>query len=123
MAQFDKILPALIRGESVRREQWEPVIRMFVSSDSLMCQCGAARPWRYSLSWDEIAASDWRLILDESETQQLTEALTESTVSSGVPAIALANRFVEEKPRIRVPFALFLRKVVGVLRSDESQGT
>jgi hypothetical protein len=110
MAQFDTILPALIRGDSVRREEWEPVIRMFVSSDSLMCQCGGSKPWRYSLSWDEIAATDWRLILDESNTQHLDEGLVESRSAAGVPLISLVNCFEEGKPRSRAPFALFLRK-------------
>jgi hypothetical protein len=62
MAQFDVVLSALVQGESVRRDEWEPIIRMFVSSDTLMCQCGDSKPWQYTLSWDEITALDWQLI-------------------------------------------------------------
>ena len=69
MAGFTSVLPALAQGASIRRDEWEPIIRMFVLSETLMCQCGAARPWRYSLSWDEIVATDWQLIKNVSAAQ------------------------------------------------------
>jgi len=62
MAQLSLILPALVRGESVRREGWEPVIKMFLSSELLMCQCGSSKPWHHALGWDDIVANDWRVI-------------------------------------------------------------
>jgi len=51
----------LTQGRSVRRSDWEPIIRMFVLEDTLVCQCGKSTPWRYSLGWDDIAADDWQL--------------------------------------------------------------
>jgi hypothetical protein len=61
MAQFEMIKPALNKGRSVRRDEWEPLTRMFVSGDTLMCQCGLSTPWRHSLSWNELDASDWKV--------------------------------------------------------------
>jgi len=63
MAQIDVMLPALTQGRSVRRDGWEPVIRMFVSFDTLMCQCGDSKPWLHALGWDDITADDWQLVL------------------------------------------------------------
>ena len=62
MAQLGTVVTALIQGRSVRREEWEPIIKMFVADDLLMCQCGNSKPWRHSLTWDDIAATDWKLI-------------------------------------------------------------
>jgi len=62
MAKFDKVIAALTQGQSVRRENWDPDVRMFVRSDSLMYQNGVERPWQCALSWDEIAATDWQLL-------------------------------------------------------------
>jgi len=62
MAHLDVVLPALGQGRSVQRADWEPIIRMFVSSGMLMCQCGNSKPWRHALGWDDIEASDWQLV-------------------------------------------------------------
>lgn len=62
MAQLETIVIALARGCSVRRNEWEPVIRMFVDGDLLMCQCNNSKPWQHSLTWDDIAAKDWQLV-------------------------------------------------------------
>jgi len=59
MANFETVMPLLTQGESVRRADWEPFIRMFVSREILMCQCGTSLPTRYTLSWDELSATDW----------------------------------------------------------------
>jgi hypothetical protein len=61
MAQFHAVLPALNQGQSVRREDWEPIIRMFVLRDLLMCQCGTSKPWNHTLGWEDITATDWQL--------------------------------------------------------------
>jgi hypothetical protein len=68
MAQFGVVLPALAQGQSVRRDGWEPVIRMFVLSELLMCQCGNSKPWLHALTWEDITASDWRPIQATSST-------------------------------------------------------
>jgi len=62
MAKFDKVIAALTQGQSVRRENWDPDVHMFIRSGSLMYQNGIEKPWRCALSWDEIAATDWQLI-------------------------------------------------------------
>lgn len=62
MAQLHAVLSVLAEGESVRRDEWEPIVRMFVSSEMLMCQCGDAKPWQHALTWDEISATDWEPI-------------------------------------------------------------
>jgi hypothetical protein len=62
MAQFETVWPALNKGRRVRREEWESVIRMFVSMDMLMCQNGNSKPWHHALCWDEITATDWQLV-------------------------------------------------------------
>lgn len=78
MAQFAAVLPMLIEGESVRRAEWEPIVRMFVLHDHLMCQCGNANPWHHSLTWGEITALDWQLIQAEPNWHQtaITPTLT-----------------------------------------------
>ena len=70
MAQFEMIKPALNKGRSVRRDEWEPLTRMFVSGDTLMCQCGLSKPWRHSLSWNELDANDWKLFENEPVAQE-----------------------------------------------------
>jgi hypothetical protein len=62
MAQIDIVLTALTEGYSVQRRDWEPIIRIFVVSETLMCQCGNSTPWRYCLGWDDFAANDWQLV-------------------------------------------------------------
>jgi len=62
----------LTQGGSVRRDEWEPVVRMFVHRELLMCQSGDMDPWLHSLTWGEIAASDWQLfhpvsVIDQKE--------------------------------------------------------
>jgi hypothetical protein len=62
MAQIDAILHALSQGKSVRREEWEPYVHMFVLNGILMCQFGDAKPWEHALTWGEISALDWEPI-------------------------------------------------------------
>lgn len=62
MAQLGALLSALTEGRSVRRDEWEPVVRMFVDCDMLMCRSGDLDPWLHSLTWGEIIASDWQLV-------------------------------------------------------------
>ena len=73
MAKFDKVVAALTQGQSVRRENWHPDVRMFVYRDSLMYQNGVEKPWRCALSWDEIAATDWQLLKAASGAQQVQQ--------------------------------------------------
>jgi hypothetical protein len=82
MAQLEAVLSALTQGKSVRRDEWEPLVRMFVSRDMLMCQCGNMEPWQHALTWGELAASDWQLMHDPSADQQASE-------KSAVPAPVL----------------------------------
>jgi hypothetical protein len=73
MAKFDKVIAALTQGQSVRRENWDPDVHMFVRNDSLMYQHGVAKPWQCALSWDEIVAADWRLLKAASGAQQVQQ--------------------------------------------------
>ncbi len=59
MAQVNELLSVLVQGQSIQRSEWEPIIRMYLSSATLMCQCGDSKPWRHDLSWDDIEAKDW----------------------------------------------------------------
>jgi hypothetical protein len=70
MAQFSTILPLLTQGQSVRRTEWEPFVRMFVLRDHLMCQCRNTTPWHHFLTWGEVTASDWQPIQAESGVEQ-----------------------------------------------------
>jgi len=45
MTQPETVVAALNQGQSVRRDEWEPIIKMFVARDMLMCQCGNSKPW------------------------------------------------------------------------------
>jgi hypothetical protein len=69
MAKFDAVLTALNQGRSVRREEWEPAVRMFVSFDTLMCQTGNSSPWLHSLTWGEVIAADWELFHAEPDAE------------------------------------------------------
>ena len=73
MAKFDKVIAALTQGQSVRRENWHPDVHMFVRNDSLMYQNGVERPWRCAISWDEIVATDWRLLKAASDAQHVQQ--------------------------------------------------
>lgn len=90
MAQLEAVLPALRQGRSVRRDEWEPFVRMFVSSDSLMCQSGKASPWHHSLTWGELIASDWRLIHCEAADEQGAGASVLTATHSTVPGAWLS---------------------------------
>ena len=76
MGQLDAVLHALSKGKSVRRDEWEPCVRMFVTNDILMCQCGNAKPWRHALTWGEISASDWESIRSAPATWSANRAAT-----------------------------------------------
>ena len=75
MAQLDAVLHALSQGKSVRRDEWEPYVRMFVLNDILMCQYGEAKPWEHSLTWGEISASDWESIRSRPATRPANRAM------------------------------------------------
>ena len=70
MAKFDKVIAALTQGQNVRRENWDLDVYMFVRNGSLMYQNGVERPWRCAISWDEIVATDWRLLKAVSDAPQ-----------------------------------------------------
>jgi hypothetical protein len=80
MAQIDAILHALSQGKSVRRDEWEPYVHMFVLNDILMCQYGDAKPWEHSLTWGEISALDWEPI----------RAMPAVQLTNRTPAISLS---------------------------------
>jgi hypothetical protein len=77
MAKFDKVIAALTQGQNVRRENWDLDVYMFVRNGSLMYQNGVERPWRCAISWDEIAATDWKLIKVESGVRRTAQIATE----------------------------------------------
>jgi len=109
MAQLEAVLSALTHGESVRRDEWEPLVRMFVSRDMLMCQCGNMQPWQHALTWGEIAASDWQLMHDASVDQQANEKLTLPAPMMRVSEQALQDSLSESGTR-RNPFLFWLPK-------------
>jgi hypothetical protein len=102
MARFDRIVSALIQGQSVRREDWLPDIRVFVHSDSLMYQHGTVKPWRCALSWDEIAATDWQLVKVVPVALQVNQTSIERPPLLLVEELALPRSF----DQIRTQFYL-----------------
>jgi hypothetical protein len=99
MAQFATILPGLIQGQSVRRTEWEPFVRMFVLRDHLMCQCGDGNPWFHSLTWGEVTALDWQLIHTESSDEQEYETSFAPTPIPDAPERGSQNLFNESEQR------------------------
>jgi hypothetical protein len=110
MAQLDTLLLALTQGHSVRRDEWEPIIRMFVLNDTLMCQCGNSKPWNHSLTWGEITASDWQLIDVQSVVEQEQKTSLSLTPIPCEPPVASRNPFRRSGPLYKsMPFGLFLK--------------
>lgn len=99
MAPFVTILPALTQGQSVRRTEWEPFVRMFVLHDQLMCQCGNANPWHHSLTWAEITALDWQPIQTASSDEQGHKAPVASTPIPHASKRGFQNPFNKSEPR------------------------
>ena len=93
MAKFDIVLAALNQGQSVRRENWLPDVRLFVKSDSLMYQHGGGQPWRCALSWDEITATDWQLLRSAPIVRQVNQTSTERQPLLLVEELALPRSF------------------------------
>lgn len=98
MALFATILPALMEGESVQRTEWEPIVRMFVLDDTLMCQCGNANPWHHSLTWEEITASDWQLAQTRSTAEIEHQTYVIPTSIPGTSRRTFRNLFDESGP-------------------------
>jgi len=114
MAEFGAILSALAEGKSVRRSEWEPMIQMFVTDDTLMCQCGNAKPWLYTMTWGEIAASDWQLVNDGSSNKKTSQKLAPSAPDLRSSAKGIADSMGEAldpvTPSSPLPFWLFSRR-------------
>jgi len=94
MAQIDAVLHVLSQGKSVRREEWEPYVHMFVLNDILMCQFGDAKPWEHALTWGEISALDWEPVLT-------------------MPAAVLTNRKPATPPSVQRAPGLSLQSAPG----------
>jgi len=110
MAQFATILPALTQGQSVRRMEWEPFVRMFVLHDHLMCQCGDMNPWHHSLTWGEVTALDWQLIQAESGDEQGLPISVAPRPIPRAPERGFQNLSNESGPRYKpLFFGLFLK--------------
>jgi hypothetical protein len=90
MAQFSTVLSALTQGQSVRRTEWEPFVRMFVLNDQLMCQCSDMNPWLHSLTWGEVTALDWQPILAKSEGHQTSITPTRTPHAPERPLLKLS---------------------------------
>jgi hypothetical protein len=99
MAQLEVVLPALRQGRSVRRDEWEPLVRMFVLKDALMCQSGNSDPWHHSLTWGELIASDWQLFHHQAAAEQRDRASVLTLPTPGAKDWALFNVFGGEGPR------------------------
>jgi hypothetical protein len=108
MAQLDEVLPALTRGQSVRRGEWEPVVRMYVSRDALMCQSGNSEPWHHSLTWGELIASDWQLIHLQAGVKQEDESSLIAAQAQGSTDRALLHVFGGGGPRLGRSFTRFV---------------
>ena len=93
MATFDLILAQLNRGQSVRRENWPPDVKMFVQGNSLMYKYGSSKPWQCALSWDEIAATDWFFLKETPFARQVLQVSTESRPLLLVEELALPRSF------------------------------
>lgn len=110
MAEFQSILPELTQGLSARREQWEPIIRLFVSDDALMCQCGVGKPWRCALSWDEITATDWQLFQGATALPMAKEKLDSPAPVSHISAGGLPRLLSKARARCAPTLSFFRSK-------------
>jgi hypothetical protein len=108
MAQLDEVLSALTQGQSVRRDEWEPVVRMFVSRDALMCQSGNSTPWHHSLTWGELIASDWQLIHLQPSVKQRDETSAMAAPDPDNKERALLDVFLGGGPRLGRSFTRFV---------------
>jgi hypothetical protein len=99
MAEFSKALLALTEGHCVQRERWEPTIRLFVSGNSLMWQRGNAKPWRCALSWDELAATDWRVYVHATAVPRLNRTPVGFSMPFRTPAQVLGDSLNEATAR------------------------
>lgn len=91
MAQIDAILHTLSQGKSVRREEWEPYVRMFVLNDILMCQYSDAKPWEHSLTWGEISALDWEPVRATPVVQLTNRTPATPPSAQRAPGLALQS--------------------------------
>jgi hypothetical protein len=90
------------------------MIQMFVTDDTLMCQCGNAKPWLYTMTWGEIAASDWQLVNDGSSNKKTSQKLAPSAPDLRSSAKGIADSMGEAldpvTPSSPLPFWLFSRR-------------
>ena len=93
MARFDRLVSALIHGQSVRRNDWVSDVQMFVLNGSLMYQYGTVKPWRCALSWDGIAATDWQPLNFVSGARQAAQIAAERPPLLLVEELALPRSF------------------------------
>lgn len=93
MTTLELIVSALTQGQSVRRENWLPDVRMFLQGNSLMHQSGSVKPRRCALSWNEIVATDWLLAKDTPVTLQVYQTPTERQPLLLVEELALPRSF------------------------------
>jgi hypothetical protein len=98
MAQFSTVLSAFTEGQSVRRTEWEPFFRMLVLRDYLMCQCRNITPWHHSLTWTEIAASDWHPVDAEFGVEQGHEASILPALISSSPERSFLKLSAKSQP-------------------------
>jgi len=110
MARLDVVLPALNQGWSVRRGEWEPVVRMFVKSDALMCQSGSSNPWHHSLTWAELIASDWELVQPHAAVEQSEQSIVITAPTPSITERALLYIFGGVESSYHRIFARFLVK-------------
>ena len=111
MAMFDLVVSALNQGHSVRREDWLPDVRMFVQNDSLMYQHGSVKPWRCALSWNEIAATDWRLVYIAPVVRQVNQTSTERPPLLLVEELALPRSFDQVRSHFNLQSASSRSKI------------
>ena len=108
MARFDVVLAALTLGQSVRRGEWEPIVRMFILKDLLMCQSGEGTPWVYFLSWDELTANDWELVEITSAAKQAAPLFHPLQKLLQAPVLVLHDSLKEKKASEK-PLLFFFR--------------
>lgn len=60
---FFEVVFALEQGQSVRMSKWERSTRMYLLGNALVCQRGEQTPYEYQLSWKEMKAKKWSVIV------------------------------------------------------------
>ena len=63
MNNFFSLVSDLEQGHSIHFDEWEEQTRMYILDNELVCQRGDQTAYNYDLSWREMQAKKWSLVL------------------------------------------------------------